>query len=130
MKVGSLGDVAFTVSAKKWQTYENMEYKTEAKYATHSRHMKKGLLELTGFEPDTLSFDMTLSAFFGINPYKTLKKLEQMKNKGKVVKLVIGKKVIGKKWVVTDISEKFGYTYKDGTVISFDVNVNLKEYAT
>ena len=99
-----------------------------ASYSKHSRHMKKQLVELTGFEADEVSFTMTLSAFLGVNPETMLKKLEQMKKSGDVKPLVLGKTVIGSNWVVEQIKRKFKSTDKDGTLLSCEVSVTLLEY--
>lgn len=129
MTIGALGDVSFYVSDKAAQTFTNMKWKSSAKYSTHDLHMKKGILELTGYDPDELSFSMKLSAFLGVNPRKAMDQLENMKNAGKVVQLVLGTKIIGKRWVVKEISRTFDTFYKDGSLVEASVDVSLTEYS-
>jgi len=129
MTIGALGDVSFYVSDKAAQTFTNMKWKSSAKYSTHELHMKKGILELTGYDPDELSFSMKLSAFLGVNPRKAMDQLESMKNAGKVVQLVLGTKIIGKRWVVKEISRTFDTFYKDGSLVEASVDVSLTEYS-
>ena len=126
--VGCLGDIPFHVNANCVQTFQNLSWKSSAKYSTHARHMKKELLELTGIEADEISFDMFLSAYLGVKPMTILKKLEKMMKKGTVVPLVIGSDIVGKSWVVSSINRAVKHTYKDGTMITCEVNVTLKEY--
>jgi len=126
--VGCLGNIPFKVSSKTYQTFQDMSWSSEASYSTHGRHGKKELLEFTGFKADELSFNMFLSAFLGVKPYKVLEKLNKMMKKGSIATLVIGKDIIGTKWVVTKLSRSFKHVYKDGALISCEVTVTLKEY--
>lgn len=128
MTIGSLGDVVFKIDDKTMQTFTELNWDSKASYSKHSRHMKKQLVELTGFEADEVSFTMTLSAYLGVNPEKMLKKLENLKNTGAVNTLVLGTTVIGSKWVVEQIKRKVQNTYKDGTLVSCEVTVTLLEY--
>lgn len=126
--IGCLGNIPFQVSSKKVQTFENLNWKSSASYATHARHMKTELLEMTGIKADEVSFDMLLSAYLGVKPMKVLNTLQTMLQKGTVCALVLGKDIIGKKWVVTDVGRAVKHVYKDGTLISCQVNVTLKQY--
>ena len=129
MKIGALGDLAFTVDQDKMQNFEKLKWSSSANYQTHSLHLRKGRIELTGFNPDEASFEMELSAFLGVNPRKALAKLEKMKDKGSVNKLVIGTQVIGEKWVVSKIAREVKYVYQDGEIVAIRVTVTLTEYA-
>ena len=128
MIVGTLGNIVFEVSEKAAQIITELNWDSKAKYSTHNLHMKKGQIELTGFDPDEASFTVTLSAFLGVNPHDMLTSLEIAKNSGAVNTLVIGTKVIGTKWVVKEIKRKFNQMYQDGELISCDVTVSLLEY--
>ena len=127
--IGCLGDVPFFVSQKQMQTYENMTWSSSASYATHARHMKQELIEMTGLKADTASFDMLLSAYLGVKPKKVLNKLQKMLEKGTICTLVIGRDIIGTRWVITDLSRAIKHVYKDGTMVSCQVSVTLKQYA-
>lgn len=49
-KIGSFGNLAFSVSDKTVKTFDGMSWKVSAKYATHDRHLKEDLLEFLGPE--------------------------------------------------------------------------------
>jgi len=85
-------------------------------------------VELTGFDPDKVTFDIELSAFLGVNPNDALSQLDTMMKNGVVNKLVIGTKVIGSNWVVHKVSRAFKHVYKDGDLVALTVNVSLTEY--
>ncbi|MCL1903743.1 MAG: phage tail protein [Oscillospiraceae bacterium] len=38
--VGSLGDIVFSVSPKQVKTFDNMQWSSSMRYATHNRHLK------------------------------------------------------------------------------------------
>lgn len=126
--IGQLGTVSFYASSKAVQTFTNMKHDSGASYSEHKLHMKKPRLEMTGQTADKLSFDMTLSAFTGAKPEKTYQQLIKLKEKGKIVTLVLGTTVIGKQWVVTDVSRTFKHVFRDGSIVTLDVTVTIKEY--
>lgn len=132
MTIGNLttgtGDVTFYASSEGMQIFQDLKHKSSVTYAEHKRHMKKPLVELTGKNADEVSFDMELSVLLGASPKKTFDSLQNMMNKGEVGVLVLGTSLIGKNWVVTDVSRTFGHLYKDGRMISCKVTVTLKEY--
>ena len=128
MTVGSLGDLPFFVDSSQMQTFTDMKWSSEAKYSTHALHLEKGRIELTGFNPDEVSFEMELSAYLGVNPKTAMNKLHSMLKKGTVSKLVIGTTVIGASWVVKNVSREFKHVYKDGELVSATVSVTLLEY--
>lgn len=128
MNIGSLGSLAFYITDKEVQIFTDMKWESEANYETHSLHLKKGRVELTGFSPDQVSFEMELSAFLGVNPNAALNQLDVMMANGQVNKLVIGTKVIGTNWVVNKVSRAFKHVYKDGDLVSLTVTVGLIEY--
>lgn len=128
MTIGTFGDLYFYVNASAIQTFDKMKWDSKANYQTHDLHLQKGRLELTGFDPDEVSFDMELTAYLGINPNKALSQLDTMLKNGQVCKLVIGTKVIGNSWVVAKIGREFNHVYKDGDLLSVTVSVELTEY--
>ena len=125
---GAQRSVVFEASSEKFQTFENLEHKSSVSYAEHKRHMKKPLLEMTGLDADTVSFEMTLSVLLGGSPRKTHEKLYKMMKNGELLTFVVGTTAIGTKWVITDVSKAFKTMYKDGRLISCEVSVSLKEY--
>lgn len=132
MTIGSLASgkrsVLFYASSEAVQTFEDMELKSSVSYSEHKRHMKRPLLEMTGINPDEISFKMTLSILLGATPRATHHALYYMMTEGELVTLVLGETVIGGKWVVTDVSKAYKHLYKDGKQISCEVSVTLKGY--
>lgn len=128
MKIGALGNLPFYIEGDKVQTFKDMKWDSKANYQTHSLHMQKGRLELTGFDPDTVSFEMELSAYLGVKPDDALTILDSMLANGTVSTLVIGTRTVGNSWVVSSVSRGFNHLYKDGKLISMNVSVTLMEY--
>lgn len=128
MTIGTLGDVVFSVSSKKVQTFNSMSWKKSYKYATHNMFGRKGLVEFTGMDPDEIELDMEFSIFTGVNPLKMLKALEKMANKHKIAKLIIGNEVIGSSWVITGIQIESQTFFADGTMMTASVKTSIKEY--
>lgn len=128
-KIGSFGDLVFSVSNKTVKTFDGMQWKVSASYATHDRHINADLLEFLGPEPDEMSFSMVFSVFLGVNPLKEVKKLNAMVKKGVTGRLVIGGKVYGSyKWVATSVSNELERFDNKGNLWAAKVNVSLKEY--
>lgn len=91
-KIGTLGDIVFTVSANTIQTFEGLKIDSKTNYAKHTRHNKKPLLEFQYNDNDTASFSIYLSAFLGVNPRSMQNKIDKYRKKGKILTLVIGGK--------------------------------------
>ena len=67
-KIGSFGNLVFSVSDRTVKTFDGMSWDFSADYATHDRHIKADLLEYMGPGIEGISFSMVLSAFLGVNP--------------------------------------------------------------
>ncbi len=115
-KIGSFGDLIFSVSENTVKTFDKISWKTSAKYATHDRHIKADVQEFLGPEPGSISFTMAFSVFHGNNPLSEVMKLNEMVNNGIVERLVIGGRVYGSyKWVISSVaSEMKRYDNKGG----------------
>ena len=128
MKTGMLGDVTFEVSDQTYRTIRNLTRSTKANYSTHKLIGKTGILEFTGVDPETISFEILFSAWFGENPETWRKKLDKMLRNGKAVYFVLGTAPIGDKWVLEDVQYTTEFYYKDGTPADYKATINLKEY--
>ena len=132
MSVGYLGvgdlskDVVFNVDNKVIETFTNMKVTKQATYTTHKIHGYKAIPEMTGIEAGTITFDIVLSAFLGVNPQKELDKLEAFMNAGTVCNLVMGNKLFGR-WVIKQMPYNVDYTYKEGEGTQATVTVSLIE---
>ena len=119
-----LGDLVFEVSSETIKTFEQLKLTKQASYATHKVHGQTAVPEFTGFEADTATFKMILSAYFGVNPLDALKQLEEMQRERKAYTLVLGTDVYGK-WAITSLGESFDRVHKDGALLTCSVNVGL-----
>lgn len=127
--IGCLGDVVFEVSASIMRTLDNFQWSGAARYATHQRHLGRGLLEFTGVDPEKISFDMTLTPQLGVVPVDEITKLAKYESDGKTLPLTIGSKVYGEyRWVILNHKVK-GQTFdKRGNLYVAVLSVSLQEY--
>lgn len=129
MKVGSLGKVVFTVSTNKVETFSGLKISSSASYGSHKRHGGNEIIEFTGNDADTVSFNMTLSQILGVKVDSELEKLKKYKKSGKTLKFVIGKRVIGNyRWVITKLTVTEEIYGKKSELITAGVAITLKEY--
>lgn len=127
--LGSLGDIVFEVSDDKAFTFRNLKASTGAKYQTHERIGGAPLLERVSDEVDTLSFNIKISVFWGIDPAAEMQKIDEAKREGTLLRFILGKNQIGAyRWVIT----KADYTVKQvdnkGNILSADVSLSLSAY--
>ena len=116
MTIGSFGSVTFQVSSSAVESFQNMKLTLTASYTQHKVHGKKAVPEFTGFDSDKITFDITLSAFLGINPLKELQTLRNMLTSKKAYSLALGSDVFGK-WVIQSLSHDFQHVYLDGKLM-------------
>lgn len=128
MQVGCLGDIAFQVSADTVRTISDMTWSGSANYATHSRHLADALVEFTGLAPDTISFDITLSAYLGVSPMADIVKIWDYERSGRALPLVLGSKAYGKyRWVIKSHKIKMQTFDGHGNLTSATVSLSLTE---
>lgn len=128
MKTGMLGNVTFEVTDKTVATIMSLSRSNKANYSTHSLINKKGILEFTGVDPETISFEALFSAWLGVNPETWRRKLNDLLESGKAVVFVLGTSPVGTKWVIESLSFETGLFYKDGTPAEYKASIGLKEY--
>lgn len=129
MVAGSLGGIVFTVSDDKIMTMSNVKVSGSASYGKHRRHSGSTLLEFTGNDADTLTFNMTLAAQLGVDVESEIAKIAQAQRTGEILKLVIGKKVYGQyRWVIQKYSASYSAFDREGKPILADVSITLAEY--
>ena len=125
MNIGSYGDVTFSVSADVMESFRNLKITESANYSQHKPHGAMAVPEFTGFNAPQVTFEMTLSAFFGVNPRKEYEKLREMMLAKKGYPLALGTELYGDLWLLTNLTRAFEYLYKDGTPVQFKVTVTL-----
>ncbi len=127
--VGCLGEIPFQASSEAVQTIKNLVWSGGAKYSTHDRHGGNALTEFTGLKPDSITFDMELSAFLGVNPMDAISKLWAYERSGEALRLVIGTHGCGKyRWNVVNHKIKAKHHDGDGDILTATVSVTLQEY--
>ena len=128
-RIGSFGDLVFSVSDKTVRTFDSMSWDFSADYATHDRHIKADLLEYIGPSIETISFSMVFSVFLGVNPLKEIRRLRNMVQSGYAQRLVIGGKVYGSyKWVMQKGTVDLRRFDRQGELWAATAKVTLKEY--
>ena len=121
--------MVFSVSENTVKTFDELSWKTSAKYATHDRHIKKDLLEFLGPEGASISFKMAFSVMYGTNPLREVERVNRLVNQGITDRLVIGGRVIGDyKWVIQSASNTLKRFDNKGNCWAAVVSVTMKEY--
>lgn len=130
MAVGSLGDIVFEVNDDRKLTFSGMSYNVGTRTSVHNRINGRPLIEYQGAENEEISLTIKLSAFLGINPRKSMYKLNDMCREGVPLRLVIGKTHFGKyKWLITKVSSTMEHISNRGQLLSITAKITLKEYA-
>ena len=127
MITGMLGDVTFEVSSETYRTIKNLSRSNKANFATHKLVAKKGIIEFTGSEPETITFEAMFSAWFGENPETWRKKLTDLMEKGKSMVFVLGTWPLRNRWVIESLTFNTELFYKDGTPGEYKASISLKE---
>ena len=122
--IGSFGKVTFQASSSVVETFKSMKRTATASYSQHKVHGSRAVLEFTGFDAEKLTFEMTFSAFLGVNPKTEVDKLRKMLTDKKAYSLALGTDIYGK-WVLQSMTDEIQYVYGDGKVLQCKVNVTL-----
>ncbi len=129
MQVGVLGDIVFQVSSNVIKTFDNLQWSGSARYSEHNRHLTNALTEFTGIDPDTMSFDMELSTYLGVDPMTELVKIWTYERSGKPLTFVVGERAYGKyKWTIERHKIRMKTYDKRGNVTGVSVSIDLLEY--
>ena len=126
--IGVLGDITFAVSRNGVKTFEDLKWNSGTSYAKHDIHLLAPKLELTAEEADDLSFTMYLSRYLGINPVLEINNIERARKEGEVMRLVVGNKIYGERWVITKSSKSLERYDGAGELLVAKVNISLMAY--
>jgi len=128
-QIGCLKDILFVVSSEQIKTFDKMQWGGSARYSTHKRHLYHALTEFTGIEADTMSFEMNISTYLGVEPMAELVKIWNYERSGEPLPLVIGEKPYGKyMWCIESHQIKMDTYDKVGNLSGAIVSVKLLEY--
>ena len=130
MKIGNLGKlITFSVSSKKILTFSTMNKTVKGRWTTHTLVSKKPRPEFLGADRQQTTIEILLDASLGVNPRKTIEKIEKAVEKGTPLTFVIGGKKIGNnQWVIESASETWDVVMLDGVLVKAKVNLTLAEY--
>ncbi|HWI48079.1 MAG TPA: phage tail protein [Rummeliibacillus sp.] len=93
-KIGSFGGITFQVSEKNTLTFRDYQRSSSARWNTSEISYRKPKKEFDGPGLENITITVILSGNLGVNPENVLKKWRDMRDKGKVGKLIIGNKPI------------------------------------
>lgn len=129
MQIGTLGEVVFSVSDQAVETIQNFVWSGSARYSTHQRHLSDALTEFTGLDPDSITFDIYLSAYLGVNPMSEVIKIWSYERSGAAVPLTIGTHAYGKyRWSILSHKVKAQDFDTAGDMTSATLSLTLQEY--
>lgn len=127
--IASLGNIVFEVSDEQVRTFKNMKYSVGARYQKHNRLGGKPILEYISPDIETLSMNIKLSAFLGLDPRKEMKKLNDACRNGELLRFVLGKKQFGSyRWVITKVNNSIERVDNKGNILSIEASLTLELY--
>jgi hypothetical protein len=105
-QIGYLGKVLFVVKDDQVQTVNDFAYTVSASYAEHERHLKTPLLEFTGLNSQTITFNIELSAYLGQESVMSNhKKLHEYMKKAYALPMKLGETTYGKcRWCIKQLA--------------------------
>ena len=71
---------------------------------------------------------MSFSVFYGIDPVREINNIARARITGEAMRLVIGNKIYGRKWVITKTSKDLEKFDNHGNLLSVKINVSLQAY--
>lgn len=127
--IGALGPIPFFVSDEAVQTIRNVTWSGAGTYAAHNRIGYTTLVEATGSDADTISFEMLLSADLGVNPWDAIKAFLTAERDQTAMQLTIGDHGYGRyRWLIA--SHNINMTKFDsfGRLVEVLISIKLVEY--
>lgn len=124
--LGTLGNIAFSVSENKILSPDNISFSNSASFAEHKILSGNTLLEFTGFNNRSCSLKIELNQSLGVNVSKELQTLNDMFNSHEPFTFSIGNKIFGQ-FVIESFSENYNIIAPNGDLISISISLNLKE---
>lgn len=129
MLVGFMAGVPFMVSKAFVRTFDDYNRNSSGRWAKHELLGQKPVLEFIGPDTEKISFSIHLRTDQGIAPEAELKKLRNLRDKGKAFPLVIGGRLITQNlWVLESLDEAVMHWGRAGSIFAIKVDVTLQEY--
>jgi len=126
--IGVFGDIEFSVSTNKIQTFNNLGISSSSRWGEHSSKTQ-AVLEFGGANLDSLTFNIKSDTFKGSSPESISESLQNYREAGTPNYLFLnGKPLRGKKWVITEFNENWINIDNRGNGFVREFSINLKEY--
>ncbi len=125
--IAQFGEIVFEVSADKVKTIKNLSRERKATFASHTILNNKPKLQQTGYELDTISFEMQLVLSHGVSPKTELETLSNMLQAGEQQPFFLGDELLGE-YVLESFTETYLNIDNKGNVFSANVSLSLREY--
>jgi phage protein U len=127
--IGTFGDVVFTASSDKVNTFDNLQRSTAARWAIHEPHLGYPVPEYLGPGQDSITFTMRFDVTLGVNPREEMDRLLTYARIGYASELTIGGKGLGVgQWYVESVGQTWTVVDNRGNLLAGTVDVTLKEY--
>lgn len=128
-QIGTLGDIVFEVSDEMVKTFSNYSRKTSPRIAAHEIIGQKNVTEFLGPSIDSISFNIRLSAYFGIDPKEEADKLRTIAQKGEQMEFIIADAPVSEcKWVIESMDETAAAHDGKGNIVQSDIHLTIREY--
>lgn len=128
-KIGTLGEIRFTVSDQRLLTFRELKREVKGKWNNMERIGNKPLTVFSGADLQTITLTVLVDAGLGVSPRKILEQIETMVEHGKAEYLIIGKRQVGKKrWTIIKSSEAWEQVIVKGELFRASVVLTLQEY--
>lgn len=128
-KMGNWGShLKFETSDKRILTFNGFKRDFAVRTAMHVPIGGKPRVEFLGNELQAITFTITVNAARGMSPRKIEKKLIRCISQGVIAPLVIGRRSICTKAMLTGVSEAFGVVMKRGELYTAQFDITMTEY--
>lgn len=129
-RIGNFGNhIIFETSDRKILTFSGFAQKVSAQWSSHNIIGQRSRSEFNGPALRNVSFTIVVDATLGVKPRYIIESIERAVEQGIVDYLVIGGKLIGTKWTINSMSERWDEIYSGGELAKATLNLSLEEYA-
>ncbi len=121
--------IVFQVNSEKVFTFRNLKKKYSTQWNSHDIIGRRPKLEWQGAEMEEVTLEVILSAEYGINPRKALKRFRVAAQKGQVAYFYLGGKKLTKyKMYLDNGSESWERIWNQGELVKATAMLTFKEY--
>ena len=124
--IGTLGNIAFEVSADKIRTFQQLQRNGSVRYQKHDVISTKPTLEFVGADLDEIPLTVRLDVTKGVKPLQEITAMRDSMNNGNRLTLVIGGNVFGD-FVIEKITDTWERVDNRGRLLIATVNLSLRE---